>query len=252
MKRLLHFASALLVAITISSAANAAGVNLAWTDCRSDGGASNRAFACNSNLGSNALIVSFVAPAGVTGMSGNELVIDVISTTSPLPSWWQFKNAGTCRQTALSTNFVAPASLLNCVDAWAGQAAGGIGAYTQVAPAGGWTIPTVNEAQHARMVIAIATPSPGPIDANVEYFSGNVLINNSKTVGLNACAGCTDPVCIVLNSLKITQGVGVGDFVLSQPVSANSNMVTFQGTGADCNAVPVRNTTWGSVKALYR
>lgn len=252
MKRLLLSASALLVAITVSSVAHAAGINMAWTDCKADGGPSNRAFACNTNTGTNTLVVSFVAPAGVTAMSGNELVIDVISTTSPLPNWWQFKNASTCRQTALSTNFVPPGSLINCIDAWSGQAAGGIGAYTQTAPGGGWSIPSINEAQHARMVIAIATPAPGPIDVDLEYFSGNVLINNSKTVGTGACAGCTDPICIVLNSLKITQDVGLGDFTLSTPVTANSNMVTFQGSGADCNAVPVRNTTWGSVKSLYR
>ena len=252
MKRLLLSASALLVAITVSSVAHAAGINLAWTDCKGDGGLSNRAFACNVNTGSNALVVSFVAPAGVTGMSGNELVVDVISTTSPLPAWWQMKNASTCRQNSLSTNFVAPGSLANCLDAWSGQGAGGIGAYTQVAPGGGWTIPTINEAQHARMVIAIATASPGPIDADAEYFSGNILINNAKTVGTGACVGCTEAVCIVLNSLKITQGVGIGDFTLSTPVTAGSNIVTWQGIGADCNAVPVRNATWGAVKSLYR
>ena len=253
MKRLLLSASALLVAITVSSVAHAApGINMAWTDCRSDGGLSNRAFACNTNSGSNVLVVSFVAPAGVTGMSGNELVIDLLSTTAPLPQWWAFRTVGSCRQNALSSNFVAPGTLINCVDPWSGQAAGGIGNYTQVAPGGGWTISPTVESQHARMVIAIATASPGPIDADVEYFSGNVTINNTKTVGTGACAGCADPVCIVLNSVKITQGVGIGDFTLSTPVSANSNMVTFQGTGADCNAVPVRNTTWGAVKGLYR
>jgi len=254
MKRLLLSASALLVAVTVSSVAHAApGINMAWTDCRSDGGLSNRIFACTTNSGSNVMVVSFVAPAGVTGMSGNELVVDVITTTSPLPAWWQLKNAaGNCRPTSLSVNFVPPATLINCIDPWQGQASGGLGNYTQVAPGGGWTIPGAVEAQHARMVIAIATPAPGPIDADVEYYSGNIVISNTKTVGTNSCAGCSDPVCIVLNSVKITQGIGVGDFTLSTPVTANSNMVTFQGTGADCNAVPVRNTTWGAVKSLYR
>ena len=36
------------------------------------------------------------------------------------------------------------------------------------------------------------------------------------------------------------------------PVTAGSNIVTWQGVGADCNAVPVRNATWGAVKSLYR
>lgn len=255
MKRLLLSASVLLVALSAASSVIAApGINMAWTDCRGDGGVTNRAFACASNTGSNTMVVSYVAPAGVTGLTGNELVVDVISTTSPLPAWWQYKNASTCRQTALSANFTAPGSIVNCVDYWSGQAAGGIGAYTQVAPGGGWTIPLGVEAQHARMVIAIAVPAGavGPIDADVEYFSANIVFNNTKTVGTGACAGCADPVCIVLNSVKLTQAVGIGDFTLTTPTAVGANLVTWQGTGADCNAVPVRNATWGAVKSLYR
>ncbi len=253
MKRLLLTASVMLIALSAASTAMAAaGISLAWTDCRSDGGLSNKAFACASNVGTNVLVASYVAPAGVTGLSGNELVLDLISTTSPLPAWWLLKNTGSCRQTALSTNFTAPATALNCVDYWVGQASGGVGAYTQVAPAGGWSIGAGVMAQHARITIAIATPSLAPLTAGTEYFSANIVVSNAKTVGTGACAGCTDPVCIVLNSINLTQAVGVGDFAVSAPVSAGGNMVTWQGTGADCSAVPVRNTTWGAVKSLYR
>jgi hypothetical protein len=252
MKRLLLSASVMLVAMSAATSAMAAGVNLAWTDCRGDGGVSNRTFACAANTGSNTMVASFVAPAGVTNLSGNELVIDLISTTAPLPAWWAMKNVGSCRATSLSANAVISGAAVNCVDAFAGQGAGGIGAYTQVAPGGGWSISPIVESQHVRITIAMATPAPGPIDLDVEYFSANIIFNNAKTVGTGACAGCADPVCIVLNSIKLTQPVGLGDTVLGFPASPGSNQITWQGAGADCNAVPVRNTTWGSVKSLYR
>ena len=58
----------------------------------------------------------------------------------------------------------------------------------------------------------------------------------------------------MLNSINITQPVGVGDFRLGNP--ANSNFATWQnGFSADGGcpaATPTRSTTWGSVKALYR
>lgn len=244
MKKATLLCSALL-ALTASVASAAPGINFAWNNCFSDGGVPNRNFACNVNTGSNVAVASFVAPAGVVAMSGNEVVIDLQSAGTTLPLWWQFKNAGTCRTTALSVNFSPPAIVI-CVDPWVGQAAGGIGAYT---------IGFGGNPTRARMTVAVATPAPGPIDANVEYFSMNMAVSNAKTVGTGACTGCTVPVCLVLNSIKITQPVGVGDFKLGNSGSPGSNIITWQGGavgGGGCGAVPARNATWGSVKSLYR
>jgi len=230
-----------------ATVASAAGINLAWNKCAGEGtGTQNRNFACNVNTGSNLAVGSFTAPAGVTGASGNEVVIDIQSGAPALPLWWAFKNAGTCRQTALSLNFVADAGNNVCVDEFSGAGAGGIGAYF---------IGFSGNPTRARIVAAIATASPGPLDADVEYFSFNMLISNIKTVGSPACAGCLSPICIVLNSINITQGIGIGDFKLTNPVSPASNVITWQGGavgGGGCAATPARNATWGSVKSLYR
>jgi hypothetical protein len=88
--------------------------------------------------------------------------------------------------------------------------------------------------------------------ANQEYFMVNVLIDNFNTTGGGGCAGCSQPVCIVLNSIDImtTQSVFT---TLTSPSSPGSNFATWQGgTGANCQSVPVKQATWGAVKALYR
>ena len=77
--------------------------------------------------------------------------------------------------------------------------------------------------------------------------------NNARTLG-DACPGCETGVCIVLNSIKINQPVGTpgGDKFVTAP--AARNVAVWQGgIGGACGpATPARNTTWGSVKALYR
>lgn len=248
MKRvLLSVLTLAAVAGLATSALAAPGLNLSWNDC-SSAGTVNRTFACGVNTGSNLAVGSFLAPAGITAMTGNEAVLDLISSSSPLPAWWDFTNAGACRQTSLSVNFVLSATTTSaCVDYWSGQAAGGIAAYRTNS-----TINPTPAPNRARIVAAyaVAPDLAAPIDADTEYFSLNIVINNQKTTGAGNCLGCSDPVCIVLNSINITQPVGVGDFLVSD--AATSRAITWQGTGPDCNTVPTQNRTWGAVKALYR
>ena len=56
-----QLATSVLAAMLIAcSSAAAGGVNLAWTNCGSEGGTANRSSACLVNTGSNALVGSFV------------------------------------------------------------------------------------------------------------------------------------------------------------------------------------------------
>ena len=250
MKKLVTLLCCVVLAASAASA-SAAGVNLAWSRCYGEcSGTVNRTFACNTNVGSHVAVGSFVAPPGVTALSGNEVVIDLQSSSATLPAWWGLRGTGQCRGTgtpALSVNFLANASDGVCVDEFAGGAAGGIGAYT-VGYAG-------NPAR-ARLTMAIATASPGPVDADVEYFAFNMVINNTRTVGTGACAGCLTPVSMVLNSILLTQPFGVGNFMLSQGNAPSSSYITWQGGRvyeSGCLAdTPTKNSTWGSVKSLYR
>ena len=241
----------LLLAMSASIASAGPGVGLRWNACLSDGGAINKAFACNSNTGTNLIVGTFELGVDLASTSGNEVVIDLASASSPLPAWWQFKNVGTCRTTALNMSFSNPTAT-NCVDWAAGQASGGIGAYNIGA----------RGANTARLVAAIAVPPALLADlvAATEYYSFSIAITNVKTVGTGACAGCLDPVCIVFNSINLTTPVLANNIkLIGSSNGTDSNYCTWQGGagvvtggGSGCPAAtPTRSATWGQVKALY-
>jgi hypothetical protein len=241
-----------LLALSATIASAAAGVNLRWNNCFGDAGVANRNFACTSNTGSNVIFGSFELGQDMLTCSGEESVLDLASASAVLPAWWAFKNVGTCRITALSVSFGNP-SAINCPDWSSGQAAGGIGAYT-IGERGPNT---------ARIKVVSAVPLAGLTDlfTGQEYFAYSLAINNTKTVGTGACAGCLDPVCIVFNSIKITTPVGSNDRTWTGPTNGtDSNFATWQGGGGvvvgpnvGCPAATgTKNATWGAVKSLYR
>ncbi len=243
----------MLLALTAGVAAAGQGVNIRWSACYGDGGVINRNFACNTNLGSNVLVGSFEVGNPVLRVSGNEIVVDIASASSALPAWWAFRNAGTCRQTSLSFNTTIAATAVNCFDWSNGQSAGGIGAYN-IGARGPNT---------ARIVAATAVPVSGLADLfpATEYFTYNLVINNAKTVGTGACAGCAVAVCIVFNSVNLTTPIAANNVFLTGPTNGfDSDFTTWQGGGGvivqgvpGCGAAtPTRNSTWGGVKSLYR
>jgi hypothetical protein len=245
--------AALLVA-TCPAPGRAAGVCLAWTQCYGDGGVQLRTFACNTNAGSNRLVASYVAPAGITQLTGNEVTIDFDAGSTFLPLWWQFRNTGVCRQNALTVNVTQDAAWTVCQDYWMGQALAGIGSYDI-----GFDAP--NRAR-LRIAVAVAQVNAGPLEAGQEYFSTNVLVSNIKTVGTpsNSCAGCATPLCITLSSIKLTQPNGVTTtlqqpaYPAGYPVGPRFSHIVFWQSlgGTNCFVVPARATTWGAVKSLYR
>src|SRR5262245_24181409 len=95
---------------------HAAGVNLRWDQCLGDGGVPNKAFACNTNNGARAMVASFVIPAAMTSFAGEEVIVDLATAAPSLPNWWQFFNAGSCRQNSLVVNANVSPTAVNCVD----------------------------------------------------------------------------------------------------------------------------------------
>jgi hypothetical protein len=243
----------LLLAVSASIASAAPGVGLRWNGCLSDGGAANKSFACNANNGTNVLAGTFELGADLLSTSGEEIVIDLASASSPLPAWWQFKNPGTCRTGSLGISAAALLTSANCADWGGGLAGAGLGAYI-VGGAGPNT---------ARIVAASAVPPSGLQDltTGTEYFAFQITINNLKTVGTGNCAGCLDPVCIVFNSLNMTTPVLANNVKLSGPSNGtDANFVTWQGgagvttgRGIGCPAAtPTKSKTWSQVKSMYR
>jgi len=251
MRRAAAFALVASVLLVTTPAHAAQGVNLSWSRCHGEGAsAQNATFACDTNVGDEVLVASFVLDAPLEQVSGNEIVIDLISEDDPLPAWWDFKNVGACRQSSLRFNTDANLGDVVCVDWGVGKSTGGIGAYNNELG----TIDPSLVSRHRRIKVALAVPLSAIMDlvADTEYFSCNLRIDHAKTVGADACGGCAGSVCLVFTSIRINTLTPASDRYFSSAVTPGSNMVHWQGSGADCLLVPVRNQSWGQVKSLYR
>jgi hypothetical protein len=254
MKRLSGIFLVLLAAGFTTS--HAGPINLRWDKCWGDGGTMNANFACNTNSGSHRLVGSFISPANFSDMVGTEVVIDLGVAGVSLPAWWQFKNAGSCRIASLGIGLSEPVDAIRCVDWASGQALGGIASYT------------VDAFILGRATIRLASAVPaslGDILAGQEYFAFLLTLNHLKTVGAGSCAGCELGACIALRSVVLVNGSGqrTGLGPGRGSIGSDDRLVTWQGGAGvvtqthadalDCpRATPVRNNTWGDVKALYR
>ena len=248
--------SALLLALVLlaTTAQAGQGVNLRWDRCLGDAGVFNKSFACNTNSGSEVLVCSFELGEDMADVSGQEIVITLVTGGATLPAWWAFKNAGTCRQFALSMNTAVSPAAVNCTDWAEGGGVGGIGAYNI----------GVRGPNSARLLAVSAVPPEAlkSLTAGTEYFSMNFPITHIKTVGTGACDGCTVGACIVFNAVNITTPVLANNRTLNYATNGtDSFFATWQGgTISDYLGVhlpcpyplPTKRSTWGALRALYR
>jgi len=248
MKKTLLMTGALLALTCGLAFAGPGGLSLAWLDCDGGGagGAHNRAFACNTNTGGgHTLVGSFIAPSFANAVTGFAAVVDLQAASVSYPDWWHIRVGG-CRATAsLLSNFDFTGGPFTCYDYWQGGAVGG---HSMDAPI----------ANRARIKATAALPAGDSritsIPEGTEVYCFKLTANNARTAGLGACAGCPTSVCIVLNSILITNVPGnpAGNKFISFPVP---NTATWQGgiSDVEClNATPAKNSTWGQVKSLYR
>jgi hypothetical protein len=250
-----------LTAATVASAGP--GVNIRWDHCYGDSGVANKSFACDTNLGTERLVLSYELPEDLASVSGTEIIVYFRSAAPAFPDWWQFKNTGSCRQTALSFSMTPPTGSANCLDWSQGAASGGIGAYNS---------PTFLPAGEVELSAAVAVPPSALQDlvAGTEYFAAMLQISHAKTIGAGACGGCDAPMCIVLGAIKVTTPVLANDIVLLDGANGPASQIASWQSATTLNLVnschmacvasfdcvptstPTRNSTWGAVKALYR
>ena len=268
MRSILLALIALLLAAPAMAGTTPPGVNLRWDSCFGDGGILYRDFACDTNIGSERLVGSFELASDLPVVGGLDIYIHLGSAAPTLPAWWQFKTAGTCRQTALNIFATPPSGAVNCSDWGSGYASGGIGAYQA----------NSQGPNHARIQAAVAVPSPGvPLYAGTEYFAFSLTIAHSKTVGTGSCAGCLEPVVIFLTAIVVEFPSGPYLILDHGANWSGSQWVSWQHGyplnvahgcemtgGGFCirpytafdvvpySTTPTRTNTWGAVKALYR
>jgi len=223
---------------------NPVGLSLGWQDCRALGGAGvdNQLFGCSSEINDLPLYPAFVLDAPVDSVISLELVIDVDVAAAELPAWWRM-DPGQCRMNGWSADALSPSS---CNDPWQGTGVAGFQGWLAGTPGG--------SARHGRLLVAAAA-APGTfvtLDAEAAYGVARVLLRSNLTL---TCAGCSTPACLVFNSVLIRRlpGSSVETLTISSPEAAGLERVRWQGgSGADCQAVPTRRSTWGAVKSLYR
>ena len=235
-------------------AAVACGLSLSWNDCALGAtAAASKAFACNTNDGYHVLTVSFDHYTDIPDVTGLYVFVDLVSESCPMPSWWEFRNSGSCRLAGLSATALMLPWQTACADPWQGQGSAAISGYYN---------PVQSSHRHSRIVASVVVPAgfSVPIVAGTEYYGVNLLIRNQQTVGAGACAGCTIAVCLVIAEVALTS-IDSGETRITSP--GTSALASWQPSGnfpcvcSHCDppaicTTPVVNRTWGQIKSLYR
>lgn len=263
MRRL--FALLALASLGLPRASRADEFRLSWDHCFGDRNVYAKTFACNTNVGSELLVASYVADPGLPAVRSFNAVVDIKNAAGPLPSWWQLNSAG-CRPTGLGASFTPPAGSSAC-RAWAPGVGGGITSY--LTPL---TSPTSPYPNTARVLLTIGTATATAFPAGQETFLFSITIPHNRTAGTGACTGCDAPMCVTLSSLTMK----LSDLVTSVYLPSSNTQswaatVTWQSahrgeTTRSCNGLlhtcyfeaacdlptPNHRDTWGTLKSMYR
>lgn len=239
------------MALVLAAPTAMAGVNLNWFECFNAGGVEDLAApACNSNFGAayGPMIGSVKPLQAVPNFIGMEAVVDLQNETGVLTDWWDMSAAG-CRPTGVSVAFDnAITGPFGCIvgsagegDPYLGSASGGA---IYNSGFGGPNRARINIVAAVSSTVLPVDPATAP-----EWYMFKLSFGRANTL---ACAGCTTPTCIVLNSVLLAQPAGVGDFLEASP--ADRQHVTWNGGGTtECpGATPTKSSSWGEIKSLYR
>jgi hypothetical protein len=241
--------TALLLAPSIpglspAPAAAAPVAHLAWDDCGASGHLT-RSFACDTNVGAEQLVVSFVPPA-VAAFTGIEARIRFWPPAASLPAWWALSTGG-CRAGSLRASpFAAGPS--SCTSPWTSQVF--------------WTAQLDLSTQEIKVLVDLNKGQEHGLDGGTEYYGVRIAFDHARSTGAGACGGCSLPAGLYLSRLALLLGPPdpTYEFALAEVPYVNwqcdgAPIVTAEGvtgwTFPDC-ATPARAPTWGRIKALYR
>jgi hypothetical protein len=261
MKKLLI--SAVILMLSVGSA-GAAGLNLAWNNCfPSAGAALDQTFSCDdsspgamdANLNVFTMVGSVIPGINITGLIAWGGTFDWQTLSPTLDDWW--KLAGTeCREGAVTFSFNGFSNTTTCNKTM-------MVASPAPLPVANWAYPADKPANWARYSPGVARTTGFNVVGTTQYQlciiaidTHNTLVNGDGTTV--ACAGCSDPACIVFNEVEL-------DVPVAQQPPDGKNIVnnadqrqyvTWQGGaigGTGCPlSTPARRTSWGQVKSLYR
>lgn len=247
-----------------ASMALASGLNINWVtntvgNCSATVGA-NRTWDCTAdgaNDGDFNFVISFVPNVALPLFNAVEIVIDGQSD-APLSPWWEYYNDGSCRPEGFSAELPPLTPLTPCATKlYSSSAYGGMGL---------WAI----NGNRLRTVLgyAMGVDRPTALTTTTQYNTMHMHVMTGKSIdvpedasdpeniipAIPACAGCDQPVTLVLQQIGIYgNGTPASDtIILPGTLAGSQRSITWQGGGTSPIPVPTRNTTWGQVKSLYR
>lgn len=265
--RMVPLISCLFLACTLAAAPSPAqrqsGVLMRWDQCWGDAGATLKAFACDTNAGTDLLVGSFSLNAPLSNpVGGFEARIRVTSAAPILPAWWGFMTGG-CRTTGLQSFTDPPSGSTQC-SSWAGVNPSAVGIAGVIA-----------SSNSLQIRVGVSGPTSVALAGEQEYFALALGIRHLKTVGAGSCAGCAVPACIAFENITFEQqpfpivltngangeasrfvswqGSTPSDIQTQCTVQAGDRLVcstTFSCAAA--GATNSRGSTWSQVKSLYR
>lgn len=251
MKKVITLTVAML-SLAASFAFAQGSISLYVGDCGAGTTTNSVTNACTSNTGSALSVVgSCVLPSDIADFISAGAVMDVQTDAATIPDWWRGDQTG-CRtgaMTALMDNTVAS----SCATIWDSGSTVAVFQVMATDPSRTGNDVPVNRVRF-NAVGALTVAAPLTADGTTELGVVKFSVSRAKSVGTGACTGCSAAACLVLNEVNLLHETSGLPPVVITNGSTTNRMVTYNsGLSLVCpDAVPVRNHTWGSVKALYR
>jgi hypothetical protein len=213
-------------------------------------------FDCDNNDTVMYMVASFTPNIAVVGFNAMDARIDG-QTVGAIPAWWQAYNPGSCREAAftpgvIDVNPTAPCSGTATTRLWTNQTLGGLGAW----------IYDSSSRLHFIVGVGMDPPRATNLSTAKQYNAFHIAVATTNTIhvapdpahGIDevlACDGCCRGMTLVLTQIGL-YGSGAADQLYYGMTPYETETITYQGGGAGRCTVPVRNTTWGQLKGMYR
>lgn len=245
MKKILLVCAALAM---LAGTAQAKGVGLAWNGCMGTSFATNTTqFDCDPFAGSiYSLFTNMSLDAQLSGIVALDGIMDLaFNGQTDVPQFWHYEQGG-CNAAGIVLQKGRNTTVCGSPNSSALCGTGG-SACDGVITAYGLNYGGPNR---ARLLFTMARASVNPTTLPaaptlVFVCSLDFFMDNAAT-----CAGCATPTSIAFNWATLYTIGGVAGAVSSTDPGSVQPSVCVNAT--TCDVVPVKNKTWGALKALYR
>ena len=248
---------ALTLCLSLSLAplvARAHGVNLRLGDCSANNGVNSAPLACAATSQPVDLVASVELSNALPNFCGASALIDFQAASASLPNWWRFDGPG-CRSGSCTAAWNASSGNA-CTALWGPPVQSGM----QMLSIEEWQF-SLGGANRIRYNGAAALAGffditqQDPRNGISEWGVVRLHITFDRTTGGMACSGCTTGMCVVFAQADLHYGDnGEKKASVTTPgTGGNAVMLNPAVAGQGCaDGRAVRNTSWGSIKSLYR